>query len=134
MKRINTLLVANRGEIACRVMRAATEMGIRSVAVFVDSDADAVHVGQADESVRVNSYLDSEAILAGARLTDACAVHPGYGFLSENAAFAQAVLDADLIWVGPPPKIIAAMGDKLTAKQLRPRRSGADFAFSEPGS
>jgi len=118
VKRINTLLIANRGEIACRVMRAATEMGIRSVAVFVDSDADAVHVGQADESVRVNSYLDSEAILAVARLTGACAVHPGYGFLSENAAFAQAVLDADLIWVGPPPRIIAAMGDKLTAKQL----------------
>jgi propionyl-CoA carboxylase alpha chain len=117
---ISTLLVANRGEIARRVMRTAAEMGIRTVAVFVEADAASPHVDDADDAVLLagGSYLDGAAIIAAARATGADAVHPGYGFLSENAPFAQAVLDAGLTWVGPPPSAIAAMGDKLAAKRL----------------
>ena len=118
MSRFDTLLVANRGEIACRVIRSASAMGIRTVALFVESDADALHVARADESVRIGSYLDSEQILAAARLTGASAVHPGYGFLAENASFARAVLEDGLVWVGPSPEVIALMGDKITAKKL----------------
>ena len=118
MKRFDTLLVANRGEIACRVIRSASAMGIRTVSVFVESDTDALHVARADEAVRIGSYLDSEQILAAARLTGASAVHPGYGFLAENASFARAVLEDGLVWVGPSPEVIASMGDKITAKKL----------------
>ncbi len=118
MSRFDTLLVANRGEIACRVIRSASAMGIRTVALFVESDADALHVARADEAVRISSYLDSEQILAAARLTGASAVHPGYGFLAENASFARAVLEDGLVWVGPSPEVIALMGDKITAKKL----------------
>ncbi len=118
MSRFDTLLVANRGEIACRVLRSASAMGIGTVSVFVESDADGLHVAHADEAVRVDSYLDSEQILGAARLTGAEAVHPGYGFLAENASFASAVVDHGLVWVGPSPEAIALMGDKIAAKEL----------------
>ena len=116
---IRTLLVANRGEIARRVFRTARDMGMRCVAVYSDADADAPFVAEADEAVRLTSgYLDGSAIIAAAVATGADAVHPGYGFLSENAGFAAAVVDAGLAWVGPPPATIEAMGDKLAAKRI----------------
>ena len=121
---IQSLLIANRGEIACRIIRTAREMGIRTVAVYSDADAKALHVRQADEAVHIGpspareSYLVGEKIIAAALATKAEAVHPGYGFLSENAEFAQAVIDAGLIWVGPRPASITAMGLKDAAKKL----------------
>ena len=120
---IASLLIANRGEIACRIMRTARDMGIRTVAVYSDADAEALHVRQADEAVHIGpspareSYLIGEKIIAAAKQTGAEAIHPGYGFLSENAAFAQAVIDAGLIWVGPAPASITAMGLKDAAKE-----------------
>lgn len=121
---IQSLLIANRGEIACRVIRTARQMGIRTVAVYSDADADALHVREADEAVHIGpspareSYLVGEKILAAAKATGAEAIHPGYGFLSENAEFAQAVIDAGLVWVGPNPSSITAMGLKDAAKKL----------------
>lgn len=121
---ITSLLIANRGEIACRIIRTARAMGIRTVAVYSDADAKALHVRQADEAVHIGpspareSYLVGEKIIAAALATGAEAIHPGYGFLSENAAFAQAVIDAGLIWVGPRPASITAMGLKDAAKTL----------------
>lgn len=118
------ILVANRGEIACRVMRTAHRLGYRTVAVFSDADAQAPHVQQADEAVRIgaapasDSYLNIAALLAAAQATGADAVHPGYGFLSERADFAQACADAGLVFIGPPPEAIAAMGNKAGAKRL----------------
>jgi propionyl-CoA carboxylase alpha chain len=115
----HTLLVANRGEIARRVIRSAHDMGIRCVAVYVDADSDAPYVGEADEAVRIEtSYLDADAILAAAKATGAGAVHPGYGFLSENAGFARGVSAAGMAWVGPSPEAIEEMGDKIAAKAL----------------
>ena len=120
---IKRLLVANRGEIARRVFRTAKEMGIFTVAVYSDGDRDAPFVTDADLAIALGgttaaeSYLDTEKILEAAKSTGADAVHPGYGFLSENAGFAQAVSDAGLTWIGPPPAAIAAMGDKLAAKE-----------------
>ncbi len=114
-----TLLVANRGEIARRVIRSAHDMGIRCVAVYVAADADALFVDDADEAVRLpDSYLDGKAVLDAARATGAEAIHPGYGFLSENAGFAADVAAAGLVWIGPSPDAIAQMGDKLAAKAL----------------
>ncbi|MFP5328355.1 MAG: biotin carboxylase N-terminal domain-containing protein, partial [Acidimicrobiia bacterium] len=114
----SSILVANRGEIARRVFRTAHEMGMRCVAVYVDADADAPFVSEADEAVRLEtSYLDAAAIVAAAQATGAEAIHPGYGFLSENADFARAVMEAGLTWVGPSPEVIAAMGDKVAAKR-----------------
>jgi acyl-CoA carboxylase subunit alpha len=114
-----TLLVANRGEIARRVIRSARAMGIRCVAVYVDADADAPFVADADEALRLpDSYLDGKAILEAARASGAGAIHPGYGFLSENARFAGDVIAAGLAWVGPSPEAIDRMGDKLAAKAL----------------
>jgi acetyl-CoA/propionyl-CoA carboxylase, biotin carboxylase, biotin carboxyl carrier protein len=112
-----TVLVANRGEIAVRVCRTLAHLGVRSVAVYTDADAGARHVGEADEAVRVESYLSADAIVAAAKETGAQAVHPGYGFLAENAAFAQACADAGIVFVGPPSAAIEAMGDKIRAKQ-----------------
>jgi propionyl-CoA carboxylase alpha chain len=115
-----TLLVANRGEIARRVLRGAHELGLRTVAVYVDADADAPFVRDASEAVRLpgGSYLDGKAILEAARAGGAGAIHPGYGFLSENAAFAADVIASGLTWVGPSPRAIERMGDKLAAKAI----------------
>ncbi|MEJ5225918.1 MAG: biotin carboxylase N-terminal domain-containing protein, partial [Anaerolineales bacterium] len=116
------LLIANRGEIAIRIIRACREMDIRTVAVYSEADANALHVQAADEAVLIGpppprqSYLNIEAILAAARQTGAQAIHPGYGFLSENAAFAEAVQSAGLDFIGPPPAAIRAMGDKAESK------------------
>jgi 3-methylcrotonyl-CoA carboxylase alpha subunit len=121
---ITTLLIANRGEIACRVIRTARRLGIRTVAVYSDADAKALHVRMADEAVHIGpspareSYLCGDKIIAAAKSTSAEAIHPGYGFLSENADFAQAVIDAGLVWVGPKPDSIRAMGLKDAAKKL----------------
>ena len=116
---IRSVLVANRSEIARRVFRTARSMGMRCIAVFVDADADAPFVQEADEAVRLpDSYLDAEAVLAAAQGTGAEAIHPGYGFLSENAAFARAVTEAGIRWVGPSPDVIESMGDKIAAKRV----------------
>ncbi len=119
----DTVLVANRGEIAVRVIRTLREQGVRSVAVFSDADADARHVREADTAVRIGppaaseSYLSVPALLEAARRTGAQAVHPGYGFLAENAAFAAACADAGLVFIGPPASAISLMGDKIRAKE-----------------
>ncbi|AQZ60526.1 acetyl/propionyl-CoA carboxylase subuit alpha [[Actinomadura] parvosata subsp. kistnae] len=121
---ITRLLVANRGEIARRVFRTCRELGISTVAVFSDADAESPHVAEADLAVRLpgvrpsETYLDVERLLAACRASGADAVHPGYGFLSESADFAREVLAAGLVWVGPPPEAIAAMGVKIGAKRL----------------
>ncbi|WP_228241750.1 acetyl/propionyl/methylcrotonyl-CoA carboxylase subunit alpha [Porphyrobacter sp. GA68] len=126
---IRKLLIANRGEIACRIIRTARSMGVATVAVYSDADAKALHARSADEAVHIGpspaaeSYLVGAKIIAAAQQTGADAIHPGYGFLSENADFAQAVIDAGLIWVGPKPASIRAMGLKDAAKQLM-RRAG----------
>ena len=122
LRSFDTVLVANRGEIAVRVIRTLRAMGIRSVAVFSDADANARHVAEADVAVRIGpaparqSYLDIPAIIDAARRTGAQAVHPGYGFLSENSAFAEALAEAGIAFIGPPVGAIRTMGDKITAK------------------
>ncbi|MBU1345559.1 MAG: acetyl/propionyl/methylcrotonyl-CoA carboxylase subunit alpha [Alphaproteobacteria bacterium] len=124
MPMFKSVLVANRGEIACRVFRTAQRMGIRTIAVYSEADADALHVRQADEAVLIGpaaareSYLDQSKVLAAAKQAGAEAIHPGYGFLSENAEFAEAVVAAGMIWIGAPPASIRAMGLKDAAKKL----------------
>jgi acetyl-CoA carboxylase biotin carboxylase subunit len=118
------LLIANRGEIALRVIRACHELGIASVAVYSDADAHAPHVREADEAVHIGtapsseSYLDGRKIVAAALSVGAGAIHPGYGFLSEREWFARLVRDSGLAWIGPPPEAIAAMGSKTEARKL----------------
>ena len=116
----NSLLIANRGEIACRIIKTAKEMGIRSIAVYVDADKDALFVGEADQSVRLEDggYLDGNQIIKAAKEAGAQAIHPGYGFLSENASFARKVKKEGIVWVGPSANVISVMGDKLKAKDL----------------
>jgi len=122
MHTVESILIANRGEIAVRVIRAARDLGIRTIAIYSELDRDAVHTAMADEAWNVgtapaaDSYLNVDRILEVARESEATAIHPGYGFLAENAGFAQKVLDAGLIWIGPPPAAITMMGDKIESR------------------
>ena len=137
---IISVLVANRGEIACRVFATCRRMGLSTVAVFSDPDAGMPHVRAADVAVRLpgetsaETYLRGEAIIAAAIAAGADAIHPGYGFLSENAAFAQAVIDAGLVWIGPPPAAIEAMGAKVNAKALMDRAGVPVLGSIDPAS
>src|SRR6201986_3069281 len=119
-----TILIANRGEIACRIIKTARRMGVRTVAVYSEADKDALHVEMADEAVPIGppaaaqSYLAIDKIVAACLKTGAEAVHPGYGFLSERAAFAHALAEANIVFIGPNPKAIEAMGDKIESKKF----------------
>jgi len=124
VRTINRILVANRGEIALRVCRTATDMGIATIAVYADQDMAAPHTREADEALSLggddaaSTYLNGDKILAIALETGADAIHPGYGFLSENSEFARAVEDAGIAWLGPSSSVIDALGDKINARRI----------------
>ena len=135
------ILIANRGEIACRIIKTAKKMGIATVAVYSEADRDALHVEMADESVLLGpapsreSYLAADKIIAAARQTGAQAIHPGYGFLSENEAFARRVEEEGLVFIGPKHHSIAAMGDKIASKIWHWRRTSTPSrAGTKPSS
>lgn len=134
---LRSVLIANRGEIAVRVVRACADLGLKSIAVYAPEDIDALHVRLADAAYALpagppTGYLDIAALLDAAARSGADAVHPGYGFLSENAEFGRAVIDAGLIWVGPPPEAVQALGDKVSARAVA-TRVGAPLAAGSPG-
>ena len=120
----NKILIANRGEIACRVIKTARKMGIKTVAVFSDADRHALHVQMADEAIHIGaspasqSYIDIEKVINAAKSSGAEAIHPGYGFLSENSKFADALLKSKIAFIGPPKSAIESMGDKITSKKI----------------
>ena len=142
MTKIRKILVANRGEIALRVMRSAKEMGIKTVAIYSEADRNALHVRFADEAVCVGGPKSNESYLRGDVIIDVCkklnvdAIHPGYGFLSENAGFAKAVEEAGIIFIGPSPEAIELMGSKLAAKAAVakykiPMVPGTEYAITD---
>ncbi|MEL6271635.1 MAG: acetyl-CoA carboxylase biotin carboxylase subunit [Chloroflexota bacterium] len=137
--KINKILIANRGEIAVRVIRACRDLGIHTVAVYSDADRTSLHVRYADEAVNIGppapreSYLDMEKVIAAAQATEADAIHPGYGFLSENAEFSQRVTDAGIVFIGPAPYAIRTMGDKISAREAVKKAGVPIVPGTEPG-
>ena len=132
---MKSVLIANRGEIAVRIIRACKDHGLKSIAVYSSEDRNAIHAQLADAAYSLNgltatqTYLNIEKIIEVAQQSGADAIHPGYGFLSENASFAQAVLDAGLIWIGPSPEAIRLLGDKVSARKIA-AKVGAPLAVS----
>ncbi len=131
---ITRVLIANRGEIARRVFATCRRLGIGTVAVYTDHDAASPHVAEADHRVWIDSYLDAESLIAAAHASGADAVHPGYGFLSENADFARLVTGAGLTWIGPPAAAVSAMGSKIESKRLMALAGVAVLAELDPAA